>query len=255
MERFRSLNRYQKGILLVMVLMIVIFSVIYPRTISRVGYFYRNAIFVPGDENGNTVYSGRLDGKQAQFVVSSGDTVTLACGDKTYGPYTVTEDPTAIPEDENAHEMTGIEIRNGEELFFRGGVLVLGTHYFYLYNEDGTIDYSDFSAYTTNGINLDNKGNVADPLEPSAYTIYELLNDPPLTHKGHPEAWFMAVLLCILNTVSILFADELFRFKLAFRVRDPEQVEPSDWEISARFIGWTLITLLALILFAWGLQY
>ena len=254
MERLRSLNLYQKAILLVMVVMILIFSVMYPRTISRVGYFYRDAIFVPGEENENTIYSGRLDGEQAKFVVSAGQNVTFLCGEKSYGPYTLTEDPSAIPEDENAHKMTGIEIRNGEEIFFRGGVLVLGSQYFYLYNEDGTIDYSDFSAYTTNGINLDKNGNAIDPLEPSAYTIYELLTDPPLTHKGHPEAWFMAVFLCILNAVSIFFADELFYLSLAFKVQDAEQIEPSDLVISGRYFSWTAFPLLSLIIFCVGLQ-
>ena len=42
MERIKTLNYYQKGIIIVMVAMILIFAVIYPKTISRVGYRYND---------------------------------------------------------------------------------------------------------------------------------------------------------------------------------------------------------------------
>ena len=42
-----------------MVAMILIFAVIYPKTISRVGYRYNDEILVPNQENGNIVYSGK----------------------------------------------------------------------------------------------------------------------------------------------------------------------------------------------------
>ena len=50
-----------------------------------------------------------------------------------------------------------------------------------------------------------------------------------------------------------LFADELFRWDLSFRVRDVEQAEPSDWEIASRYIGWTFCILMALLIFIKGL--
>ena len=49
MERIKNLNFYQKGIILLMLLMSVIFAVIYPMTISRVGYLYNETILVPKD--------------------------------------------------------------------------------------------------------------------------------------------------------------------------------------------------------------
>ena len=60
------------------------------------------------------------------------------------------EDPTAIPKDgELAEEMTGVEIRNGDKLLFRGGVWDAGDFY-WLYNEDGTLDSLGFSVITSN---------------------------------------------------------------------------------------------------------
>ena len=44
---------------------------------------------------------------------------------------------------------------------------------------------------------------------------------------------------------SILFADELFRWNMAFQIRNADQAEPSDWEIASRYIFWTGMPLLA----------
>ena len=254
MERIQGLNRYQKGLLIFMIVMTLIFAVIYPITISRVGYRYNDAILIPTQENGKTIYTGKIQGKQAQFIVSEDKSIVFWYGDKTYGTYTMKEDPTAIPEDkEIAEEMTGVEICNGDKIMFRGGVWAAGDFY-WLYNEDGTLDNLGFSVITSNGWEEDANSNVIDNMEPSVSTIYELLNEPELTHKGEALAWFGAVFLCILNTLTILFADELFRWNLAFQIRNVENAEPSEWEIAQRYTVWTAMTIMALVLFIMGLQ-
>ena len=254
MKRIKDLNRYQKGLLIFMIIMTLLFAIIYPMTISRVGYRYNDAILVPTQENGKISYTGKIQGKQAQFIVSENKSVMFQYGDKSYGTYTMIEDPTAIPQDkEIAEEMTGVEIRNGDKLLFRGGVWDAGDFY-WLYNEDGTLDSLGFSVMTSNGIELDENGDVIDKMEPSAATIYELLNEPELTHKGEVLAWFGAVFICLINTLTMLFVDELFRWNLAFQIRNVENAEPSDWEIAGRYIGWTAMTIMALVLFIMGLQ-
>ena len=254
MERIKGLNRYQKGLLIFMIVMVLIFAVIYPVTISRVGYRYNDAILVPTQENGKTIYTGKIQGKQAQFIVSEDKSIVFQYGDKIYGTYTMKEDPTAIPEDEElAEEMTGVEIHNGDELLFRGGVWDSGDFY-WLYNEDGTLDNLGFAVYSSYGVEYDESGNVIDRMEPSAATIYELLNEPELIHKGEALAWFGAVFICIINALTMLFVDELFRWNLAFQIRNVENAEPSDWEIAQRYIAWTAMTIMALILFIMGLQ-
>ena len=254
MNRIKNLNLLQKGLLIIMIMMALVFAVIYPKTISRVGFAYKDSILVPTVTNGNTVYSGEFMGKQAVFTVSKDKTVVFQHGDKIYGPYTAKEDPTAIPKDEEMAEyMTGMELRQGEDILFRGGVLEIGDSY-WLYNEDGTLDNFGFSYVTSDGIERDENGNVIDPVEPSSSTILELMNDPELTHKGEWFAWFGAVFICVLNTISILFADELFRWNLAFRIRNVDHAEPSDWEIAGRYIGWTVMAIVPLVLFIMGLQ-
>lgn len=254
MERVRELNRYQKGVLLLMIVMSLIFAVIYPMTISKVGFAYKDSILVPSEDNGNTVYSGMVMGEPAIFTVSDDKTVVFQHGDKTYGPYTAKEDPTAIPEDrEMAEYMTGVELRQGDVIMFRGGVLESGDSW-WLYNEDGTLDNFGFSYVTSDGIERDENGNIIDPAEPSATTVLELMNGPELTHKGEGLAWFGAVFICIINTLTIFFADELFRWNLAFQIRNVDRAEPSDWEIAGRYIGWTAMTIMALVIFITGLQ-
>lgn len=254
MERIKDLNHYQKGIIIVMIIMALIFAVIYPKTISRVGYRYNDVILAPTQENGNTVYSGKIKGEQTQFIVSDDKTVMLQYGDKAYGPYTVKEDPTAIPKDQELNErMTGVEIYNGEKVLFRGGVLDFEDDYLF-YNEDGTLETIGFIYVTGSGTEWDEEGNVVDKMEPSASTIYELVNDPELTHKGSVFGWLGAVFICILNVLSILFADELFRWNLLFRIRNVEDAEPSGLEMVGRYLGWTVMTIMAFGIFIVGLQ-
>ena len=254
MERIKNLNLYQKGVLVFMIIISLIFSVVYSRTISKVGFEYKDTILVPSQDNGSTMYSGKIQGQQALFIMSEDKTVVFHYGDKTYGPYTVKEDPTAIPKDEEfREEMTGVELYNGEKLLFRGGILKFGDTTM-LYNEDGTVESFGISYVTSYGVELDENGNEIDPIEPSASDILELMNDPELTHKGEWLTWLEGAFICILNALSILFADELFRWNLAFQIRDVEKAEPSDWEIAGRYIGWTVMAIMALVLFIVGLR-
>ena len=129
--------------------------------------------------------------------------------------------------------MTGVELRQGEDILFRGGMLKIGSSYL-LYSEDGSF--------------------VNERVAPSISTILELMNEPALTHKGSWLAWFGAVFICILNAIYMVFADDLFRWSLAFRIRNTEHAEPSDWEIESRYIVWTIMPLFALGIFILGLR-
>lgn len=254
MQRIQNLNSYQKGILIVMLILSLVFGAVYLKTIARVGFEYNDAILVPTQEQDSTLYSGKIQGKPACFTVS-GQTVIFQYGDRTYGPYTLKEDPSAVPKDEQWHEsMTGIEVWEADAVLFRGGILDLGDFY-WLYSEDGTSDSMIGISYvTSDGIERDENGNPIDRMRPSVSDLYDLTHNPKLTHMGEALAWFGAVFICILNAVSILFADELFRFNLAFQIRDVTYAEPSDWEIMGRYIGWTFLTIMALVLFVMGLQ-
>ncbi len=91
-------------------------------------------------------------------------------------------------------------------------------------------------------------------MEPSLATILDLAMGPELTHKGHWLPWFLGILLCVVNAVSILYADELFRFWLSFRIESPELVEPTDLEITGRYFGWGAMLIGIFVVFVIGLS-
>lgn len=254
MERFRQLGRYQKILLLLMAVMILVFTIVYPLVTARVGFLYEDAILVPSEEDGCTVYSGKIRGTAAAFTVSADKTVIFQYGNTVYGPYTVKEDPTAIPKDSDLQsQMTGIELRCGGEIIFRGGVVKSGD-WRMLYNEDGSFETLRITATMSDGTVVDENGNRIDPMEPSVATILDLTDGPALTHKGTWLGWFGGVLICIIAALTMLFADELFHWNASFLVRNAEEAEPSDWQIAGRYITWTALPVMAAVIFILGLK-
>ena len=254
MARIKSLGVFQKVVLAVVLAMAVVFTVVYAVTTARVGYSYQDAILVPAQEDGATVYTGRVQGKNARITVEPDGLVTFQYDDKTFGPYTVREDPSAIPEafTENSG-MTGIEIRCGEDVFFRGCTSRYGGPSF-LYNEDGSAASIRITYTTGSGEIRGEDGKVIDPLEPDPATILDLLDSPALTHKGSWLAWFLGIVLCGITVVSILFADELFRLRLSFRIQNVEDAEPTEWEITTRHLSWAVLAIGAFAIFIIGLR-
>ena len=151
--------------------------------------------------------------------------------------------------------MTGVELRQGDEIFFRGGVMRTGgtDGYLMLFDEDGSFSGLNIYVGTTNGKVLDSEGNEIDQMAPSPSTILSLMNEPELTSKGEWMSWLCGVFLSIVTAVSILFADEIFRWNLSFQIRDTDQAEPSEWHIMGRYISWTFLPVMALWMYVMGL--
>ena len=244
LARVKVLGRYQKILLFLMAVMILAFTVIYPIVTARSGFLYEDTILVPAEEDGGTVYSGKIYGTAASFTVSADKTVIFQYGNTVYGPYNVKEDPTAIPKDSDLQtQMTGIELRCGGEIVFRGGVVNSGD-WRMLYNEDGSFDLlRSITATMSDGT-----------MEPSVSTILDLTDGPALTHKGTWLGWFGGVLICVIAALTMLFADELFRWNASFLIRNAEDAEPSDWEIAGRYITWTALPVMAAVIFILGLK-
>ncbi len=257
MEKLKNLNRYQQVLLILLVAMAILFGVLYSRATSKTGFLYMDKILEVSQENGNTIYSGKIQGENCRFIVTANKTVVFQSDERSYGPYAVKEDPTAIPDDHSFREsMKGIEVTDGEEIYFRGGIMDWGNpgKLWYLANENGTDANWTVTALTSDGTIIDGNGNVVDPMEPPVITILELLDGPELTNKGDWQIWFYALIISIITAVSILFADELFRFNLAFQIRNADYAEPSEWEIASRYIGWTIMTTMTLVMYIMGLQ-
>ena len=76
---------------------------------------------------------------------------------------------------------------------------------------------------------------------------------PELTHKGTWLAWLGAVFLSVLNALAILYADELFRWDLSFQIQNAKTAEPSEWEMMKRYLSWTVVTIMLLVIYLVGL--
>ena len=258
MKRFQSLNRYQKSILALMAAMVLMFAAVYGAATARKGFLYQNAILVPAQADGVSTYAGRIRGETAVFTVSADKTVTFQYGGRIYGPYTAREAPAAVPQGHQAGgQMAGVELYCGGELLFRGGVLELDGRR-WLYNADGSPADDVMTVTVTYGnqdvLVMDENGKVIDPMEPSVSAILDLMAGPALTHKGVWPLWACGALLCVFTAVSILFADELFRFEMAFRIRHADTAQPSGWEMAGRYVAWAVLPAAALAVFIAGLQ-
>ena len=252
MERIKKLDIVQKVILLLLAVMFAVFTPIYCVVTSREGYEYDEAMLYPTVDGDTTIYAGEWNGKEVCFTVTVDKTVTFRYGEKTYGPYTIREDPTAIPDDIfGVSNITGIEILQGERVYFRGGILHSGDTRI-LRSEDGS--WVRTGSLSDQGILYDEDGKVIDRLEPSATAIWELTEGPELTSRGNWMNWFGSVVISVLTVVSILYADELFRRNLSWRIQNPENAEPSDWELASRYFSWTVLPFMSLIMYIVGLQ-
>lgn len=90
----------------------------------RLGVEYGGSLLLRSVQGETTLYAGRVDGKEAVFAVSPDGRVTYRFDGGDYGPYIVVEDPGAVPRDHDmADVLTGVEVRRGDEILFRGGWL------------------------------------------------------------------------------------------------------------------------------------
>lgn len=251
MERIKELNGYQKGVLVILAAMVLVFTVLYGVVTSRVGYAYKDALLKQSQEGENTVYTGKVYGVPTRLTVTPEQTVELQYGEDCYGPYSIRVDSSAIPEGMDASgNVKGLELLRGDEVLFRGAVANMGETRL-IYNQDGNI----VSMGGNNvGVYTDQGNYVLEEMEPSVSNVLDLLQGPELTHKGDWMAWLGGVIFCVITAVSILFADELFRFQLSFQIRDVEGAEPSEWELMGRYIAWTIIPIVTLVIFVMGLQ-
>ena len=248
MDRFRDLDRYPKILLIALVALAVVFAGVYGYCSADRWYSYKDVYLTCRQTEDATVYSGRANGGPCVITVRD-DTVTFRTSMKTYGPYALREDPTALPDDmEPGYNTIGIEITENGAPFFRGALVYARAPKFYY--ENGTLVPPLQFHVEVSG------SSSTDPYKPTLYQIVECLY--PMEHllesRAQWSAYLTGLLVCAIGAVDILFADELFRFRLSFRLRDADRAEPSDWELATRKIGWTILFITALYAFLLGLQ-
>ena len=250
MNRWRDLTLFPRIMLCIQAGLLVLFTILYPVLGMQRGIDFQGQFLRQTERGEDTVYTGMLDGKTVELTYTPSGALFYRRGDVEYGPYTLTEDPTAIPPSEILGRVTGVELRLDGEILFRGGY---GGDGLYLVKENGT--ELDGLEIVTNGriYGLDGKQRTYEK-GLSITRAISLLQPPALRSRVHGEGYFLGTLVVAINAVAILFADELFRWNLRWSIRHPERAEPSEWELFSRGFSWVLLTILALFGYMIGLS-
>ena len=275
---------YRRAMLLATAGILAFFAVLYPivgrqKGVKRNGDFYgmtavgETKLYVGTIHSwieGHTVIQSG-DGREAVYAVTpvSADDIRVECqiGEETFGPFRVTKYPLAQLPGAGSNALnsfpipfdTGLEIKNtitGETLF-RGGYRLSGDYTSLI---SGTIttegDPGSASEHmTVDGVTYFDYAPASPEKGPGPYdlTFFALEAEEELTHKGNVGYFALALLVAVLNAASIVWAEELFVWSMSFQVADPESVEPSEWEIFPRHVGWGLFLLMELIVLIMGL--
>lgn len=252
LERWRGFSLFQRVLLAILAAMIVGFGIAIPTVAGRKGIEYRDALLRFTQEGEVRRYTGRVDWKRTEFTVRPGGTVEYRWGDEFYGPYQVVEDPSAAPE----RWMAGLEIHQGGQTLFRGGLS--GGSWPVLYDEEGGLfEFMTVSYGTSGGKVYDSTGRELtqrDLHAPGLNTVAALaLQEPELAHRGNFSLYLLATLLAGFNMFLICFPGLMFRRSARWYIRDPEAAEPSDFYIIMERAEWVVFTGIAAALYCLAL--
>ena len=251
-NKWEEMSWFRRVLLIIMLAEIVAFAIATAVTVDRMGLEYDGGLLYPRTEGDVTWYEGRVDGEDAAFSVTPDGTVEYRWGEYVYGPYQVVEDPTALPEDFLGGQ--GVEIRQGEEVLFRG--------YRFsdmLFDENGEPFWA-IRAYghASDGTIMVEGGQTISQEEyhaPGFSTLVQVVLEPELTHKGDVGLYLAVTFLALLNIVQILFPEALFKLSLLGRIRsvDIDDAEPSSFYIAMEHIEWVVLAGACLIFYAMAL--
>ena len=246
--KWSEMSRYRRVLLLVMAAEILVFFIANVLAFLRPGLEYQDTLLYPRTEGELQIYQGRVDGETARFTVTPGGEVSYQWGEYTYGPYQISEDPSAVPDGYEGSQ--GIEIRLGDEVLFRGCYLPSFT--FPLIQEDGESLWEDSNIYMISGEQIWRNGQEIterEYREPSLSALARVALGTELTRQGNILLYLLITVLAVFNVLQICFPGLFFRRYIRWRVRDPELAEPSDFYIAMERMEWVVLAIVCLVLY------
>ena len=246
--KWSEMSRYRRVLLLVMAAEILVFFIANVLAFLRPGLEYQDTLLYPRTEGELQIYQGKVDGETARFTVTPGGEVSYQWGEYTYGPYQISEDPSAVPDGYEGSQ--GIEIRLGDEVLFRGCYLPSST--FPLIQEDGESLWEDSNIYMISGEKIWRNGQEIterEYREPSLSALARVALGTELTRQGNILLYLLITVLAVFNVLQICFPGLFFRRYIRWRVRDPELAEPSDFYIAMERMEWVVIAIVCLVLY------
>ena len=253
--KWAEMNWYRRILLVIMAAEIAAFLAAVILSAGRTGLEYGGTLLYPRTEGETRIYEGKLDWKPVRFTVSPEGEVIYQREDLSYGPYQVTVDPAAFPETLGEHDGTsnlGLEIRQGDEVVFRGGYCP--ERALSLWDGDGEPVWDmSFSVESSGGeatLYVDGREVTREEqYAPALSVLAAVALGPELTHRGSVGLYLAVTLLALVNILQICFPGFFFRLSLWGHVRNVDDAEPSDWYILLERIEWLILTLTCLVLY------
>lgn len=239
-EKWFGLTRFRRLLILFQGALLLLFLLLYPLWADKEGVELHGTFYEKTVQGDTVTYQGKAGGFRTVYTVPrSGGECTVECRieEEVFGPYTVSPDPEAAGDTGSwdGPVTGGVQVRRGEELLYRGAYYV-GADGALLWFKGGSALYWGGGVTTVTGYSTP-----ATIQEPEVDDILRFALGPNLVHRGDLLFFWLLLLIALLNSASILYADELFRWDLSFRIRDAEWAEPSDWELGSRYVGWCLL--------------
>lgn len=140
-ERWQELDRGRKIIILLQPVMFILFLIIFLSIGHHQVISYRSGYLRYERQEDAVLCSGRVDGHDLQYVVTAGSVVEFWLDGALDSTYTITDDPTAVPQAERTEYprqdyLTGVEIQKDGQVWFRGAYSPYSDYW--LVAEDGT---------------------------------------------------------------------------------------------------------------------
>ena len=257
--KWLEMDLYRRILLAVMLAEIFGFLLANVIVVNRPGLEYGDALLYPSTEGELQVYEGKLDGEPARFTVSPEGEISYQWGEFSYGPYQVTVDPAAFPETLGEHDgkyNIGLEISQGGAVLFRGGYCP--GDFLSLWDESGEPVWNTAFSVGSGGeeatLYVDGREVTwEEQHEPSLGALARIVLAPELTHRGNVWLYLAVTLLAVFNCFQICFPHFFFRLSLWSRVRNIDDVEPSDWYIAMEKLEWFILAVVCLVLYAMSL--
>ena len=240
MNKIDKRKRFQIAVLAVMAGMIFLFAILTTAAHTQKGVRFEGALLQVTEYEGQTVYSGTVDGTRVTITVAKTPedplmtTVEFSIGTGIYDNFKVYYPLEPISTDTDA-TADGIRIIKNGELLFEGGYVreeypgMLGLGW---YDADGAWTGSDFSFRV---------GTNTDPwhtYEIGRNIVMEFVLGPELVSRSSWEGYRFMVLVTLLSMLVVCFGRQLYILRQSWYVQDPE---PTEFYDLTEKVGWVLL--------------
>jgi len=227
-----DLSKLQKGILMTLLAMTVLFAVLTGVVRSQKGVLFRETLLKVEQTAQGTVYEGTIQGVPVRITVTpEGETVTTVEYQAEGQPADVYTMEYPVEPIRTEHgSVSGVRVLKNGAVLFQGGYDP-EQEFLTWFDENGDWD----ADITITGV----YDGYARDLELSKSNVAYFAQGPELTARGSWGYYLLIVLMTALLAFDVWYPTALFYMQHACDVRDPE---PSDFYITSQKISWVVYT-------------